>query len=357
MDICHKVSGYIESAERSKILLLPLRDPSILLTLTRTFYWVIFNHVAGDMINEEPGNSGNVVQECSMPHGLNTSVTLRRIAANLATSATGDNWINDVLSYDNRPLGSNNATLSLPERLEFVLGSQVGSNVKLPALNLLIQIYSTEHLMSDNNKTRLPAKPLAVGRLLLDRASIVDSASDMDLSIVYLTKDVLVSRGECTSWAAAMNLLYSAHIHSVIKYLRQRIARMGKRHNTYVIMRLKLGGLHLLWHEVLRASNHLQGAIECLSHAWVLIPDEADSRTKTLSNLGSSHLFRFERRSELENISKAINCQIRAVHLMPKGHPDMPSQSNNLGISYRVRWTPAPARSNQQPRQLVPGSV
>ncbi|KAF8596916.1 hypothetical protein BDV93DRAFT_454084 [Ceratobasidium sp. AG-I] len=238
----------------------------------------------------------------------------------------------------------------LSEILEFVSSSQIGSNFKLPYLNSLIQSYDTGNFLIDKSGTQLPAELLTLGKLLLNRATIIDSSSDIDRSIEYLTRAAQVGLGEPNVWVEAVNLLSSAHrtrfqrygkakdIDSAIEYLSHIIPFAENRHDTYAIMIAQHGSLLLLRFEISGGLNDLQGAIECCSHAWILIPEGDENRTKTLNNLGNSYKCRFERLGELEDINKAIDCQTQAVHLTPNGHPDMPSRFNNLGNSYARRF-------------------
>ncbi|KAF8596153.1 hypothetical protein BDV93DRAFT_514398 [Ceratobasidium sp. AG-I] len=236
---------------------------------------ILPEHIAaGDTMIKDPGNSGHVAHGGSVLHSLSTSVTLQSLAVNLETSAAGDNCINDALRYENSPPGSDSATFGLSEILEFVSSSQIGSNFKLAALNSLIQSYDSVHFLSDDSGTRLLAKLLTLGQLLLDRATMVDSSSDIDRSIEYLTRAAQVGAGEPTAWLEAVNLLSSAHrtrfgrygkaedIGSAIEYLNQTIPFAKNSRDMYAMTIAERGSLPLLRFEISGVLNDLREAIE-----------------------------------------------------------------------------------------------
>jgi tetratricopeptide (TPR) repeat protein len=78
-------------------------------------------------------------------------------------------------------------------------------------------------------------------------------------------------------------------------------------------------------------------AIECNARAVSLMPEGSPNLASWLSNLGYAHSCRFVRLLKSEDIEKAIECNAGAVSLTPEGHANLPILLNNLGQAHRMR--------------------
>jgi tetratricopeptide (TPR) repeat protein len=81
----------------------------------------------------------------------------------------------------------------------------------------------------------------------------------------------------------------------------------------------------------------LDKAITALQQAVRLTPDGHPDKPGRLNNLGNSLQSRFERLGDIAELDKAITAHQQAVRLTPDGHPDKPGRLNNLGRSFRIR--------------------
>ncbi|KDR81061.1 hypothetical protein GALMADRAFT_61169 [Galerina marginata CBS 339.88] len=69
-----------------------------------------------------------------------------------------------------------------------------------------------------------------------------------------------------------------------------------------------------------------------------LTPKGHEAMPARLYNLGISLQLSFERTGDLTDLAEAISAQQKAVNLTPEGHADMPSRLNNLGISFQSHF-------------------
>ncbi|KAF8595480.1 hypothetical protein BDV93DRAFT_514947 [Ceratobasidium sp. AG-I] len=263
---------------------------------------------------------------------LNTTIPEIAMVVGHETDAAAHWFLNCDPVLDDIPLG-------LLETLVERLSSQSGGPLEPPFRDLQIRLFEIEGLLDVN-----------AGQLLLDRATLVDSASDMERSIECLTRASQVIQGEDTDRLEVLEALTSAHetrfrryggigdINSAIEYLNHMTVIAGHKYSDYQVMIAQLANLFALRYEVSEDLGDVQRAIENYSYALTHFSDGNEHRTNILSNLGTSYIFRFERLGEAGDLSRAIDCKNQAFHLTPEGHQDMPIRFSEMGNLYLHRF-------------------
>ncbi|KAJ1299887.1 hypothetical protein OPQ81_005009 [Rhizoctonia solani] len=84
--------------------------------------------------------------------------------------------------------------------------------------------------------------------------------------------------------------------------------------------------------------NEINKAIEYGIHALDLTPDGHLDLPDQHANLGLSYTHRFLRLGELVDLEKAIQHRTLALDLTPDGYPDLPDRHGSLGMSYADRF-------------------
>ncbi|KAF8598990.1 hypothetical protein BDV93DRAFT_560768, partial [Ceratobasidium sp. AG-I] len=223
-------------------------------------------------------------------------------------------------------------------------------DTSLSSLNLRIQLVGQNHLLGGDDNSNLPVRLLCLSQLLLKRATILDSASDLDGAMECLRRAAQDTKEDLILRVLVLKSLALAHkrrfmrygsptdINAAIEYQYQTITCAGDKHEQYAILTAELGSLLKQRHGVLGGLDDLQKSIECQTWALTFVSENGDNRTMLLNNLGNAHLCLFDRLGELEDVNRAIKCLIEAIEHTSEGHPHMPAQFTNLGGSYLRRF-------------------
>ncbi|CAE6452856.1 unnamed protein product, partial [Rhizoctonia solani] len=100
----------------------------------------------------------------------------------------------------------------------------------------------------------------------------------------------------------------------------------------------EIGIHHIRRFERLGEVDDVDKAVEYMSIALALTPDDHSTLPTLLMILGKCYSDRFQRLSELSDIRRAIECETRALSLTPDDHPDMPARLVSVGLSHCIRY-------------------
>ncbi|KAF8597786.1 hypothetical protein BDV93DRAFT_562009 [Ceratobasidium sp. AG-I] len=308
------------------------------------------NTTDDESLNESRGMRDDI----SVPPSSATKVSTRQVfdiqdsseAMDTVMDSLGDATTSNKTSSPE----TDDKTIDVWDALERFCISPNSNDANLPAINTIIELNSQQNSRSDSNNPQLVIRLLALSQLLLARATILDSESDIDCAIEHLTRAAQLSQEEHDTRIRVLRNLIIAYgrrfekygrardINSAIEYQRQIIACTGNTHEIYGILLAELSNFLAIRYSESGDLDDIQGAVECGTRALCFIPESDVNRTNLLTSLGESHRRRFGRLDELEDISKAIDCHNQAVQLTPKGHPELPDRLSNLGNSYQCQF-------------------
>ncbi|KAF8599906.1 hypothetical protein BDV93DRAFT_590166 [Ceratobasidium sp. AG-I] len=178
---------------------------------------------------------------------------------------------------------------------------------------------------------------------LLRRATMLDSAPDMNYGIECLSKASRVIGEDHTLRVHLLNSLVTAHrrrflrygdasdINKAVEYRHQTIMSTGDKHACYALFTAELGSMLGMRYQALGRLDDLQKSIECQNWALAFISEAHDGRAVVLNNLGNSYACRFQRLGEPEDINMGIEYLTESIQITPNGDLEMFYQFNNLG--------------------------
>ncbi|KAF8691882.1 hypothetical protein RHS03_08700, partial [Rhizoctonia solani] len=84
--------------------------------------------------------------------------------------------------------------------------------------------------------------------------------------------------------------------------------------------------------------DDIEKAIECDNKALSLIPYDNSAIAGQLTKLGINYSERFKRTGDMNDLAKSIEYSSRVVELTPDNHPDLPQHLASLGVDYGDRF-------------------